>query len=363
MDLIQEPAQTPVTRIGFVGSGHIAGPYAVSILRHPELQLVGVFDVDRSKADRFADDHNCHALGSLAELVERVDIVVNLTSAPYHFETTRQLVELGAAVFSEKPLALTAEQARTLVRLATDTGVRVGCAPSLWLGRACMEAASRIRADEVGAVRLVTAEVHQGRIETWHPAPHTFYQVGPVVDAGVYPLTYLTAVLGPIRSVTATSARLMPARVTTDGEAFEIATADAWYVTAAFESGQLLRLSCDFYIAPNTVARSIEFHGDAGSLRLDDWIAPDAVIERAGYGEAYEPEPVPESIELDWSLGVLDLARAIAEDRPHRNSLAHAAHVVEILEAIEVSAATGSAVEVQSTFPSPFEQFERVQAS
>jgi len=343
------------TRIGFVGSGNIAGPYAGSIARHPELKLVGVFDLDQSKAATFAGEHSCEAFETLAALVAAVDIVVNLTSAPYHYSSTRELLELGIPVFSEKPLALSYDEAKELVDLAEQAGIPLASAPSLWLGRSYIAAAERLRAGEIGTVRLVTAEVHQGRIETWHPAPHSFYQVGPVADVGVYPLTYLTAVLGPIRQVSAVATKVLPQRTTKDGVPFEIAVADAWFVTAVFESGAVLRLSCDYYIASATVPRSMDLHGDSGSLRIDDWIMPGAVIERAEFGEAYTPEPEGEKIELDWSLGVLDFAQAIADGTAHRNSAAHAAHVVEILQAVSASAARGQVVEVTSSFPSPFD--------
>jgi predicted dehydrogenase len=343
------------TRIGFVGSGNIAGPYAGSIARHAELKLVGVFDVDQAKAAAFAEEHDCVAFESLAALAEGVDLVVNLTSAPYHYATTLELLGHRVPVFSEKPIALSYDQARELVDVAEQTGTPFASAPSLWLGRSYTQAAERIRRGEIGTVRLVTAEVHQGRIETWHPAPHSFYHVGPVADVGVYPLTYLTAVLGPIRQVSAVSMRLLPERTTKDGEPFEIGVADAWFVTAVFESGAALRLSCDYYVASSTVPRSMDLHGDAGSLRIDDWIMPDAIIERADFGSAYVPEPAGAKLELDWSLGVLDFAQSMLDGVAHRNSPAHAAHVVEVLQAVATSAAEGRVVDVTSGFTSPFD--------
>jgi predicted dehydrogenase len=347
--------ERPPTRIGFVGSGNIAGPYADSIARHPELKLIGVFDVDRVKADAFAEARDCMAFDSLEALAKGVDLVVNLTSAPYHYATTLDLLSHKVPVFSEKPIALSYDQARELVDVAERSGVPFASAPSLWLGRSYIEAAERVRAGEIGTVRLITAEVHQGRIESWHPAPHSFYQVGPVVDVGVYPLTYLTAVLGPIRQVSATSLRLLPERTTQDGEKFEIGVADAWFITAVFESGAALRLSCDYYLAAQTVPRAIELHGDSGSLRIDDWIFPDAPIQRADVGSAYVAEPAGEKLELDWSLGVLDFAQSMLDGVPHRNSPSHAAHVVEVLQAIATSAAQGEVVAVTSNFTSPFE--------
>jgi len=319
------------------------------------LTLAGVFDLDQAKCAEFASAHGCTAYASLDELcADAPDVVVNLTNAPYHFATTLELIERGQTVFSEKPLALGYEQSLELVEKAAAGGLRLACAPSLWLGQASLAAAESVRSGRIGTVRLVSAEVNQGRIESWHAAPKSFYQVGPVVDAGVYPLTYLTAIFGPIRSVTASSAMLLPERTTLSGESLRPETADAWIVTAQFESGPLLRLSCNFYCNPATNPRTIDFHGDEGSIRLDDWIMPGSPVRIAEYGQDFDVlVPEDESLTIDWCLGVADLDEAIREDRPHRTGAAHAAHVVEVLEAVKKSAEDGRSIAVHSSFPNP----------
>ena len=57
-----------------------------------------------------------------------------------------------------------------------------------------------LRSGRLGAVRAIYAEVNWGRIETWHPAPAPFFDVGVLVDVGVYPLTLVTTMLGPART-------------------------------------------------------------------------------------------------------------------------------------------------------------------
>ena len=49
----------------------------------------------------------------------------------------------------------------------------------------------------------------------------------------------------------------------------------------------------------------------------------------------------------------VDLARAIDEGRPHRAGAEQAAHVVEVLNAVEESAGAGGMVDVHSGFPRP----------
>ena len=55
----------------------------------------------------------------------------------------------------------------------------------------------------------------------------------------------------------------------------------------------------------------------------------------------------------DWGRALGDLSDAIVAGRPHRATGAHAAHIVEILDAITSSAREHRAVEVTSSFPPP----------
>ena len=63
--------------------------------------------------------------------------------------------------------------------------------------------------------------------------------------------------------------------------------------------------------------------------------------------------PYRGSHKVEWGRAVLDMAQAISEDRPHRATGEHAAHVVEILGAIARSVATRQPVNVQSSFTPP----------
>ena len=64
--------------------------------------------------------------------------------------------------------------------------------------------------------------------------------------------------------------------------------------------------------------------------------------------------PVPGAFHrVDWGKALAELSAAITEDRPHRATGAHAAHVVEILDAVETSVREGKAVDVTSTFAAP----------
>jgi predicted dehydrogenase len=345
--------------IGIVGTGNIAGGYARDALTHPEIRLVAATDLDPARAAAFAEEHGCRAHSSLDELLadDEVDIVINLTVHHAHYEVTKQALEAGRHVYSEKPLALTSAEARELVELAAARGLRLGCSPSTFLGEAQQTAAALIRSGRLGPVRVVYAEVNWGRIETWHPAPAPFYDVGALVDVGVYPLTLVTTMLGPARSVRAWGWNLMPDRRTIDGTPFRIGSPDLIVTALELEGGPVVRLTTSFYVGrPAKETGSLAFHGDDASLALGSFQDFDATVEVGAFGKSYEPVALvrPGYRGTAWARGVAEMASAIAEGRPHRASAEQAAHVVDILDAAARSIADGGrAIEIRSTFETP----------
>ena len=346
-------------RLGIVGTGNIAGQYASDSRSYPALRLVAATDLDAVRAAAFAELHECRAVDSLDALVEdpEVDIVVNLTVHHAHFDVTRRALEAGKHVYSEKPLALRGQDARVLVDTATARGVRLACSPATFLGEAQQTAAGIVASGRLGTVRAVYADVSWGRIERWHPAPAPFFDVGVLVDVGVYPLTLATTMLGPARSVRAWGWSLMPDRVTKAGEPFRIGSPDLIIAAVELEGGAVVRLTASFYVG-RPVARPglMELHGDDASLALGSFQDFDASVELRPFGGAYEPVPLvrPAPPRTSWARGVADLAEAIQEGRPHRATGEQAAHVVEILDAAATSMqAGGPAVDVTSSSAPP----------
>ena len=55
----------------------------------------------------------------------------------------------------------------------------------------------------------------------------------------------------------------------------------------------------------------------------------------------------------DYARGLEEIADAILNDRPHRASAEHAAHVIEVMEAIDTSIKSNHSIEVSSSFTQP----------
>jgi len=105
-------------RVGIVGCGKIADGHA-EVLEHLEdADLVAVCDREPLLAEQLAVRYGVPGwYGDLGQMLERERLdVVHITTPPgVHLPLTRQCVAAGAHVFLEKPLALTAPEAKELV--------------------------------------------------------------------------------------------------------------------------------------------------------------------------------------------------------------------------------------------------------
>lgn len=346
--------------VAIIGCGNISRAYASALGGCGEqLRLIGSFDLVRSRAEELSREFGGRVYDSFDDVLTdaAVDLVLNLTIHQAHAEVISRALEAGKHVHTEKPLALDPVEAKKLVALAKKRRRRLSCAPTTFMGEAQQTAWKLVRQGMLGTVRVVYCEMNWGRIETWHPNPAPFYEVGAMYDVGVYPLTVLTTIFGPVQLVRGYGQVVMPDRVTRSGQAFHVETPDWMCGLCQFESGQVLRITASFYVGA-TKQEGIEIHGDAGSLILGSAANFEADVLLRTDGQWQKQPPVREPYKgVDWSRGLIDLYEALRDNRPHRASAEQAAHVIETIAGIHKSAQTGRPVTIRSRFepPAPME--------
>jgi len=169
-----------------------------------------------------------------------------------------------------------------------------------------------------------------------------------MLDVGVYPLSIMMAAFGPVARLSAHASTVLAERLDVNGAAFAVGVPDYWLVELEHTSGTRVRLTVNFYVKGD---EGVEFHGDEGSLRLGSWFAPGSSLVFTPYEGQSSPVPTPDAPEnIDWSVGVAELVAAIEEGRPSQLDRDRSVHLVEILEAAETSADTGSPVDLNTGF-------------
>jgi predicted dehydrogenase len=110
-------------RVGVVGAGYLGKLHARIYAGMPEVQLVGVADVNADTARDVAALHGCAAYTDASELLGKVDAVSIVVPTSLHLTVARPFLERGVHMLMEKPLASRLEEARALVELAERAGV------------------------------------------------------------------------------------------------------------------------------------------------------------------------------------------------------------------------------------------------
>ena len=83
-----------------------------------EVELVGIYDINKEVVRHLAMKHRTYAYESLAELADEADAVSIVTPTNTHFELAKSLLHQGKHVLVEKPMTDDAPQAAELVQLA-----------------------------------------------------------------------------------------------------------------------------------------------------------------------------------------------------------------------------------------------------
>ena len=192
-------------KLGIVGCGNVSDIYFTNGRLFENLQVIACADLDperaRAKAAQFGIPRSCTTSELLAD--PAVELIVNLTRPQGHFEISRQVLEAGKHVYSEKTLAVTRDEGRQLLDLARRRGRRIGCAPDTFLGASHQTCRKLIDAGTLGQPVAATAFMMYPGHESWHPDPEFFYQPGggPLFDMGPYYLTALIHLFGPVSRV------------------------------------------------------------------------------------------------------------------------------------------------------------------
>jgi predicted dehydrogenase len=191
----------PALRWGVIGTG-IAGSFVGAIHAHTSQRAVAVTARDAAKTAAFAAEHGIPAvLPSVEALVTSpdVDVVYVATPHPLHREQALAAIAAGKHVLIEKPLAMSADEAREILAAGRAAGVLV--TEAMWTRYLPQASVLRqVIADGlIGDVRLVVADFgfvapDDRSHRLWDPS----LGGGALLDAGVYPISFASSVIGPL---------------------------------------------------------------------------------------------------------------------------------------------------------------------
>ncbi|WP_405375161.1 MULTISPECIES: Gfo/Idh/MocA family protein [unclassified Microbacterium] len=201
-----DPAAVPALRWGIVGTG-IADRFVHAIHAHTAQRAVAVTARDAAKTRAFADAHGIPRVHASLEALladDEVDVVYVATPHPLHREQALAAIAAGKHVLIEKPIALSADDAREILATGRAAGVLV--AEAMWTRYLPQADVLRqvLESGLLGDVALVRADFgslveFDAGSRMWNPE----LGGGAMLDLGVYIVSFASSVIGPPAEVVA----------------------------------------------------------------------------------------------------------------------------------------------------------------
>ncbi|HET6987175.1 MAG TPA: Gfo/Idh/MocA family oxidoreductase [Kribbella sp.] len=308
-------------RWGIVATGNISTSFTRDLkLLADDAEVTAVASRSQGSADRFAAEFGIErGYDDYRRLIDSgaVDVIYIGTPHPQHYAIARTALQAGVAVLCEKPVTLTAKQARDLIAVAGEH--KTLFAEAMWM-----------RTNPV--IRALFKDLESGVIGEPQQvvADFAFYKPslparlldpalggGSLMDGGIYPMTFTHMALGRPAELKAVGS------LNDDG--IDLNVAMAW----RYESGAVAALTCGLR-SQNPWVASIS--GPEGNLQLPHrFHHPEYYVRSTAAGA--ERIDVP-THGLGYHYEATAVMQALRDGLTEAPSLPHAA-TLEILELLD----------------------------
>ena len=195
--------------VGFIGTGHIA-TFHSKMLRRSGVDMVrgGCFDIDRTRAETFAQASGSSVMNSEQEVIDSSDVVYICTWTSEHERLVSMCIAAGVPYFCEKPLGVNLASAASMHRQATQAGLTHQCGLILRRSPAYLWAKELIDDPKAGAPMAVVFRDDQfipiqGHYNSTWRADVNKAGAGTLLEHSIHDVDMLRFLIGDISAVSA----------------------------------------------------------------------------------------------------------------------------------------------------------------
>jgi predicted dehydrogenase len=350
-----KPVKTAV-----VGCGMISESYLPTMLHNFNiLEVVGVCDAAADKAQKAAEKYGVKAMTMEEILADpSIEIVVNLTTPTAHYPVIKRLLEGGKNVYTEKILTIELEQAAELLKIANEKKLYLGSAPDTFLGAAIQTARFVVDSGMIGDVTSCYCALNRDGSLFGVPGNFTTKPGGGIgFDVGIYSITALLSILGPVTEVSGVTRTINPQRKDLSlehfGETYPILNETLMAGTLQFASGTVGTVLFDSnstFLFPEQPA--LVLIGSLGVMYMADpnSFGGEVKVILKGNNQPMIMQQCHAYTAECRGLGVAEMAWSMRMGRKNRANKEMAYHAMEVLHSIVKSSQSRANVELQSTF-------------
>jgi predicted dehydrogenase len=326
-------ADRPIN-LAVVGYGYWGPNIVRNVMERPELELWGLCEMNSERVAKFTSRYpGVHTCAAFEEVLAdpQVDAVSIATPPSTHFKLVEQALDAGKHVLVEKPLATSAVDAESLVKLADSKGLVLMPGHTFLYSPPVNKVRTLIDSGELGEVYFITSS--RMNLGIYQPD-------GVVNDLAPHDLSILLYWLGrPVSIVSASGSTV-----------FQSGVPETAFLTLSFEDGPTANVQLS-WLAPHKVrqmivvgSRRMVVYDDAafdGAIRIYD--RGFDFTEPATFGEyqlTYRSgDMVVPRLDAAEPLGLelADFAQAIRHGTAPRSHAGLGVEIVRILEAAHTS--------------------------
>jgi len=107
-------------RTAVIGAGKMGRLHSRIYSEMAQVELVGIVDTERDKAEALAGEYGSQAYSEAGEILDRVDAVTVAAPTEFHAQLAEPFLRRRIGVLVEKPLAVSVPEAQKLLRLARE---------------------------------------------------------------------------------------------------------------------------------------------------------------------------------------------------------------------------------------------------
>lgn len=355
-------------KIGVIGSGHMGDVYLTNMInRFDNLEVVCIASKHFENAKKKADQYGIKAC-TTEEMLKNpeIELIVLLTPVATHYSLIKAALEAGKHVYSEKTITDAPAGAHELMELAHKKGLYLGAAPDTFLGPSFQAAKKFIDSGKLGDINSFCISGNRCYDALLCISPYLRMPgAGLVYDYGVYYITELVNLLGPVANVCSVLDRPYRTRVNNwpgspeFGKEYDMPNESQVSAIIRMKNGitGTFQINADshpidqsFFAIYDT--KGILYLGDPNEFGSEvKFLAPPK--------DFFKPDPpqtIPQSSlyrDNSRGLGVSEMVSAIAEGRKSRISAEMVCHVFDILSGIMESGEKGSFIDITSSMEIP----------
>jgi len=272
-------------KVGLLGFGAMGKTHAYAISALPyyypnlpfDVKIAGVCTRSQEKSDSVCKQYGI-PFGVTDEDVlinsDDIDIIDICTPNCCHAETLRKAIAAGKAIYCEKPLCTTYEDAVQIAELAKKAGVSASMVFNNRFFVAVMKAKEIVESGVIGKpVSFHAAFLHSSVTDPNKPAgwkqDKDICGGGVLFDLGSHVIDMVTYLCGDVRSVYGKSQILFPVRRGRDGNEWKTNADEAFFMLCTMASGAVGTIDISKLTVGTNDDFTFEYYGTDGAIKFN----------------------------------------------------------------------------------------------